>query len=346
MPSISSISDGRGVLVKVLRVGVDGTDKEINAAEYGAAPPGDPFLITGHESLGQVVEAGPNVPDSLRPGTYAVAMVRRPGQSIYDQIGRQDMTTDSEYYERGINLRHGYLTEYYVDDAAYVVPLPAALREVGVLLEPLTVAEKGLDQAFEIQRRLRIWQPRRAAVLGAGTIGLLAALAMRLRGMEVTCFSRRQAPYLNSELIGALGARYVSARDAGLAEVSSRHGPFDLIMDASGFSPLVFEAAAVLGKNGVLVLAGVTGGDTRVEIPADRINQSFVLGNKVMVGTVNASRADFERGVDDLIKAEALFPGWLQRLLTTPVQGLENHAEMLRQLTENREAIKVYVEVA
>src|SRR5919197_1426542 len=344
-PTVDDVPEGRGVLVKVLRVGVDGTDKEINAAEYGAAPPGDDYLITGHENFGQVVAVGPNVPSTIRPGTYVVASVRRPGGSLYDRIGLQDMTTDDVYYERGINLRHGYLTEYYIEDAAYVVPLPETVRNVGVLLEPLTVAEKGLNQAFEIQRRLKVWQPRRAAVLGSGTIGLLAALAMRLRGLEVTCYSRRPAPYLNSDLIEALGGHYVSSRDTSLAAAAAQHGPFDIIMEATGFSPLAFEAADALAKNGVLILSSVTGGDTRVEVNADRINQGFVLGNKVMVGTVNAARADFVRGVDDLIKAEALFPGWLSQLLTTPVRGLENYAEMLRQLTENRDAIKVYVEV-
>src|SRR5439155_26466110 len=89
-----------------------------------------------------------------------------------------------------------------------------------------------------------------------------------------------------------------------------------------------------------------TGGETKVEVNADKINQSFVLGNKVMVGTVNASRADFVSGVDDLINAEAFFPGWLSQLLTTPINGLENYAEMLRRLTDDKDAIKVFVEVA
>ncbi|HZR99024.1 MAG TPA: glucose 1-dehydrogenase [Chloroflexota bacterium] len=346
LPSLDDVPDGRGVLVRVLRVGVDGTDKEINAAEYGQAPPGDEYLITGHENFGQVVAVGPNVPASLQPSTYVVATVRRPGSSLYDQIGLQDMTTDDVYYERGINLRHGYLAEYYVEDAQYLVPLPAALEPVGVLLEPLTVAEKGLNQAFEIQRRLKVWHPQRAAVLGSGTIGLLATLALRLRGLDVVCYSLRPPSYLNSDLVAALAARYVSAQEGTLAEVAARHGPFDLIFEATGYSPLVFEAAAALGKNGVLVLASVTGGERTVEVPADRINQGFVLGNKVMVGTVNASRADFVSGVDDLVKAEAGFPGWLARLLTTPVHGLERHQEMLRHLTENANAIKVYVEVA
>src|SRR5215216_7811614 len=98
-PKVTDVADGRGVLVEVLRVGVDGTDKEINAAEYGAAPPGDRFLITGHESFGRVLEVGPNVPDTIGPGTYVVATVRRPGHSVYDRIGLQDFTTDDVYYE-------------------------------------------------------------------------------------------------------------------------------------------------------------------------------------------------------------------------------------------------------
>src|ERR671938_1008969 len=344
-PQVSDVPNGRGVLVKVLRVGVDGTDKEINAAEYGAAPPGDDFLVTGHESFGQVVEVGPNVPTTIRPGTYVVASVRRPGSSIYGKIGLQDFTTDDVYYERGINLLHGYLTEYYVEDSNYVFPLPETLREVGVLLEPTTVAEKGINHAYEIQRRLKIWQPRKALILGSGTIGLLMAMAARLRGLELTVASLPKPPYRNSELIEQLGGVYYSTQDKDLAQISEERGPFDLIMDATGFSPIIWEAAEVLGKNGVLVLSSITGGDRKAEINSDKINQSFVLGNKVMVGTVNASPADFRSGVDSLIKAQALFPGWLDKLLTTPIHGLDSYQEMIRALTEDRDAIKVFVEV-
>jgi glucose 1-dehydrogenase len=344
-PSVDQIPEGRGVLVRVLRVGVDGTDKEINAAEYGAAPEGDDFLIIGHENFGVVEEAGPNVPDTITPGTYVVASVRRPGSSIYGKIGLQDFTTDDVYYERGINLLHGYLTEHYVEDSNFVFPLPETLRDVGVLLEPTTVAEKGVNHAYEIQRRLKVWEPRRACILGSGTIGLLMALVARLRGLELTVFSLPQKPNRNAELVEQLGGQYVSSQEHSLAEASEERGPFDLIMDATGFSPIVWEAAEVLGKNGVLVLSSITGGDRKAEINSDAINQSFVLGNKVMVGTVNASPADFRSGVDDLIKAEALYPGWLAQLLTTPIRGLERYDEMIRALTEDRDAIKVYVEV-
>src|SRR3954453_8404451 len=345
-PSLDEIPGGRGVLVKVIRVGVDGTDREINAAEYGAAPPGYDFLVIGHEGFGQVLAVGPNVTE-VAPGDYVVATVRRPGHSIYDLIGTNDMTTDDVYYERGINLRHGYLTEHYVDDVEFIVKVPKGLKHVGVLLEPTTVVEKGIHQAYEIQRRLRVWHPRKAAVMGAGTIGLLAALALRLRGLDVTVFGRTQRPYLNSDLLEQLGARYESTVTSPiLGESCRRHGPFDLIFEATGASSVVFESMRALAKNGVLVLSSVTGGDKMIEVPADRINLEFVLGNKVMVGTVNATPVSFEAGVKDMAHAEAQYPGWLEQLLTHPVKGLDNWKLLLETLTSAKAAIKVYCEVS
>jgi glucose 1-dehydrogenase len=344
-PRVADIPDGRGVLVRVLRVGLCGTDRDIVAAQYGRAPAGDDFLITGHENLGQVIAVGPNTPASIRPGVFVVATVRRPGHSIYDVIGRQDVTLDSVYYERGINLLHGFLSEWYVEDCAYVVPLAPALSAVGVLAEPASVAAKGIGQAFAIQRRLPLWRPERGLVIGAGTIGLLATLILRLRGLEVTLYSRRPGPYRNSELAAAIGAGYESSSLRPMADVARDHGPFDLIFEASGFSPLVWDAAAALGANGVLVLSSVTGGSATADIPSDRINQGFVLGNKVMVGTVNASRDDFAQAADDLLLAEATHPGWLEQLLTSPIRGLEHPEAILAELVD-RDAIKAYVDVS
>jgi len=344
-PSVADVPMGRGVLVKVLRVGVDGTDREINAGEYGAAPIGYDFLVTGHESLGRVVEVGPAV-RTLGPGDYVVAIVRRPGTSIYDTIGTSDMTTDDTYFERGINLLHGFLTEHYVDDEAYIVKVPDPLRRVGVLLEPFAIAQKGLAQAWEIQRRLQVWRPRRAAVMGAGTIGLLVTLALRLRGLDVTTFSLARKPVLNADLVEAIGARYISTLDMPVSEGAKQFGAFDLVFEATGYSPIVFESMLALAKNGVLVLSSVTGGDRRVEVAADKINLEFVLGNRVMVGTVNANRGHFETGVEDLAYAEARYPGWLERLLTHSVDGLENYTELFKTLEQAKAAIKVFCEVA
>jgi len=344
-PRVEDISGGRGVQIKILRVGVDGTDKEINAAEYGAAPTGDDYLIVGHESFGRVEAVGPNVTE-FKPGDYVALTVRRPGSSIYDEIGTYDMTTDDTYFERGINLRHGYLTEYVVDEPEYIIRVPENLKEVGVLIEPMSVAQKAIEQAYRIQQRLRVWRPKRAAVLVASTLGLLSTLVLRLRGLDVTTFGNTMPPFLNSQLLEELGARYISTKEMSLTEASVEYGPFDLILEGTGYSPLVFEAMNVLAKNGVLAMVSVTGGSRQIEVPADKINLGFVLGNKVAFGSVNANREYFESGVKDLSTAELQYPGWLRKLLTHPVKDLENYAEMIRLLTETNGAIKVYCEVA
>lgn len=343
-PVVADIPNGRGVLVKVLRVGIDGTDKEINNAEYGAAPIGDEFLVIGHEGFGVVVEVGPNVRE-LQKGDHVVATVRRPGTSIYDLIGTNDMTTDDTYFERGINLRHGFLSEFYVDDAEYIVKIPRGLKNVGVLLEPMTVVQKGIAQAFEIQRRLRVWKPKRAAVMGAGTIGLLATLVLRLRGIDVTTFGRKTAPFLNTELIEELGAKYVSTGETSIPEFARAFGGFDLIFEATGSSPVVFDSMQALAKNAVLVLSSVTGGDRIVEVPADKINLDLVLGNKVIVGTVNANREYFESGVKDLSAAVLEYGDWLDRLLTHRVNGLEEFRMLFDHLSNGSDVIKVFCDL-
>jgi len=344
-PSVHDMPNGRGVLVQVLRVGVDGTDKEINAAEYGQAPPGYDFLVIGHECFGRVLEVGPNVTE-LSPGDYVVPTVRRPGGSFYDQVGQYDMTLEDTYYERGINLRHGYLTELFLDDPEYLVKIPRGLKDVAVLLEPTSIIEKGIIQAYEAQRRFKIWRPKKAAVLGAGTLGLLAALSLKMKGLDVTSFGKQTGPSQNLDLLAQLGVRYISINDLSIREAAKRYGPFDLMFEATGYSPVVFEAMESLGKNGVLVLASVTGGERQHPIPADKINLDFVLGNKLVVGTVNANREYFEAGVYDFARAQLEFPGWLSQLLTHPVTGLENYQQMMQTLTTEKNAIKVFVNVA
>ena len=344
-PSLHEVCGGRGVLVKVLRVGLDGTDKEISAGEYGVAPAGMDYLVLGHESFGVVEEVGENVSE-LAPGDFVVAVVRHPGKGLYDAIGLPDMTTEDVYYEHGISRLHGFLTEFYVDAPEYLVKIPAGLKKVAFLLEPTSVVEKGIQQAYEIQRRLKIWRPRRAAVLGAGPVGLLATLLLRLREMDVVTFALERPPYLRSDLVEAIGARYQSTQEEPLSAVSQQQGRFDLIFDARGYSPLAFEAMRALAKNGVLVLSSVTGGQREISVPADVINLEFVLGNKVMVGTVNASRDAFESGVRDLAMAESQYPGWLERLVTRRVEGLDQCPYEVRLLDTGPRAIKTCVEIA
>jgi threonine dehydrogenase-like Zn-dependent dehydrogenase len=344
-PSVQDIKNGRGVLVRVLKVGVDATDREINEAKYGNAPPGYDFLVLGHESFGIVEAVGPNV-TSVKPGDYVTATVRRPGGSIYDQIGTYDMTSEETYYERGINLLHGYLTEYFVDSDEYIVKVPPGLKHLHVLMEPMSCAAKAVQQAFEVQRRMKVWRPTRAFVLGAGQIGLLTSLILKLRGLEVYTLARSLPGTLSSQIVEGMQANYVSTTQTPLEDLARNVGKADLIVDATGSSAIAFGAMAHLGHNGVLVWTSITGGSKATEVPSDKINIEWVLGNKLLLGSVNANREHFESGIKDLALGEVMYPGVIQRILTTPVDGLDNYQEMMRNLVEEKTALKVYVNVA
>jgi len=183
-------------------------------------------------------------------------------------------------------------------------------------------------------------------VLGAGTIGLLATMVLRNRGLQVTTYGLTPAPYLNSDLVEALGARYVATQQTSLLDDVAAHGQHDLVFEATGYSPIVFDAMChTVASNGILVLASVTGGMRRSDVPSDAINLDFVLGNKVMFGTVNAGREHFEEGVRDMAMIEAHRPGWLTRLLTHRVDGLDRYDEALSLLTTPG-VIKTYVEIS
>lgn len=345
MPTLDDVPNGHGVLAKVLQVGVDATDREINEGLYGSPPEGSEFLVLGHEVLAQVVEVGPHV-RRVRPGDLVACTVRRPGGSIYDQIGRNDITSEEVYYERGINLRHGYLTEFLVDEQRYFVKIPQGLRHLGVLAEPASVVAKGIEQAYLAQQRLQVWEPQRAFVLGAGQIGLLAAMMLRLRGLEVFSFARSKPDgNLKAEIAGQYGSRYISTQQRSPADVAQEVGRPDIIFEATGHSDQAFGAMEYLGLNGALIWSSVTGGDEQVTVPADRINLEWVLGNKLLVGTVNGNWRHFEIGISDLALGEQMFPGVTERILTHPVDGLENYQQMMNLLESGR-CLKVFVNVA
>jgi threonine dehydrogenase-like Zn-dependent dehydrogenase len=343
-PHVCSIPDGRAVLVKVLQVGVDATDREINEALYGNAPPGGDHLVIGHESFGRVVEVGDKVTE-VKPGDYVSCTVRRPGDSLYDRIGRNDITSEEVYYERGINLCHGYLTEAFVDDAEFIVKVPQSLKHLGVLSEPASVCAKAIEQAYLAQQRLQVWHPRRAYVLGAGQIGLLATMMLRLRGLEVYTLATKPGPHRKSEIVEAYGATYVSTRETAMADLAAQVGKPDLIFEATGNAEVGFRAMEVLAINGALIWTSITGGQQEVTVDAARINLEWVLGNKLLVSSVNGNRRHFELGIQALAHGELTFPGVTERILTHPIAGLERYREMM-QLLEDKEALKVFVDVA
>ncbi len=303
------------VAVKVLRVGLCGTDMEINEGLYGRAPEGLDYLILGHENFGVVEEVGKKV-KGLQRGNFVVSTVRRPCGRCYNCAhGENDLCTSGAYTERGIKGRHGFMAEYYVESPQYLNKIPQGAKEIGVLLEPMSVVEKGIEHAFRIQKRM-LWKPRLAVVLGAGPVGLLAAAVLRNRGLRTVVVGREPQGDPRAQIVPQMGADYFSVEKGSLNDLPKHFGPLDLVVEATGSSAVAFAAMQSLAPNGILCLLSVTGGDKTVLEPTDQINQDLVLRNNVVFGSVNANPRHFRMGVRDLAATEKKHPHLLEKLIT------------------------------
>ncbi|HEY6538409.1 MAG TPA: glucose 1-dehydrogenase [Candidatus Dormibacteraeota bacterium] len=307
------------VEVEVVEVGVCGTDLEIANDGYGAPPPGRDSLVLGHENLGRVVAVPSGV--ELTKGQLVVATVRRPCPERCPPCaaGQSDDCLTGNYTERGIKGRDGYMAERYLEASDYLVPLPATLTKVGVLMEPSSIVEKGLIQSFSIQRGRMPWEPRQALVCGAGAIGLLAAIFLRLRDLEVSLVAKADPGSPAYTVAKTVGANLLDATEHPVAGLAKELGHLDLIFEATGASSVAMDAIAATGHNGVCCLSSVTAGARTVTVDSDSLNLDMVLGNKLVFGTVNANRRHFEAAARMLGAAVRKWPGVLEQLVTRRV---------------------------
>jgi threonine dehydrogenase-like Zn-dependent dehydrogenase len=303
------------VRVRMIRVGLCATDGEIERGVFGQAPEGSSYLILGHENFGVVEETGKKVRGWKR-GDFVVSTVRRPcGICSNCKHGDSDFCTSGQFTERGILRRHGYMAQHYVEDPRYMIKIPAAVQKIGVLLEPLSIVEKGIEQVFRIQQRMP-WKPKTAAVLGAGPVGLLAAAVLGVRGLRTIVAGREQESDARAQLAKHLKAEYVCLEKTPLNELTKLTGPLDIVIEATGSSAVAFGAMQILPPTGILCLLSVTAGYKTQPVPTDQINQGIVARNNVVFGSVNAHPRHFQMGAKDFVKIDRRCPGALEKMIT------------------------------
>ncbi|HTU06496.1 MAG TPA: glucose 1-dehydrogenase [Trebonia sp.] len=316
------------VMLRMLDIGICGTDWEICTFEYGMPPPGDDYLVIGHEALAEVAATGSAV-GRLQVGDLVVPSVRRPcphPSCLACRSGHQDYCYTGDFTERGIKEAHGYMTEYVVEHERYLDPVPPDLREFAVLTEPLTVAEKALAQVTWMMRQRPPWlDPQTpsderghglsALVLGVGPVGLLGAMAIATAGFTTYVYSRELPPNPRIDLATAIGATYLSSQDTTFAELAERVGNIDLVYEAVGHSHFALEAVRWLGINGIFVLTGVPGMQAFVETDPARTMRDLVLKNQVLLGTVNAGSDDFASALRNLDLFRNRWPEAVQTLI-------------------------------
>lgn len=331
--------------VRCLEVGICGTDREICNFVYGEPPEGSEYLILGHESLGEVIEVGASV-KNIKMGDLVVPSVRRPcvhGSCQPCRAGLQDFCATGEFVERGIKAQHGYMIEEYVEHEHFLYVAPEPLREVAVLVEPLTIAEKAMAQVWLAQDRLP-WikvdpnaQQRgrglKALVLGAGPIGILGTMKMMIEGFDTYVYSRSRKPNCKADLIESVGAKYISALDHSVGELAQIVGNIDLVYEAMGVSRIAYDVLQMLGNNGIFIFTGIPSPKPPIEIDADRIMRNVVLKNQIVIGTVNADASSFESALDDLGVFMKRWPSAIRSVISGRYRVDDCHELLLNEAT-------------
>ena len=335
------------VKLRVLEVGICGTDRELAAGGRASAPPGEEELILGHEMLGEVVEVGENVL-LFKKGDLAVVTVRRSCNECDLCIkGFPDFCVSEHYKERGIKGLHGFQSTWVVDHEKFLVKVPHSLRSCGVLCEPMSVIEKAIDELLVIQKtRLPLWanqeeyKNKQALVVGLGPLGLLACVILRLRAFNVYAMDIVSRESKRAEIAEEIGGIYIDGREIKHRDFSSNYGQMDIIVEATGVASLAYSILDTLGMNGGAVFTGIPEPHGTFEIEGAYLMSHLVLKNQVLLGSVNAGQRHWELAVVDLENAKKRWGKTIEKLITSRVP-YDQFKELF--LSKHADEIKVVI---
>jgi threonine dehydrogenase-like Zn-dependent dehydrogenase len=337
------------IKMKMLQVGICGTDREQVSGGRAMAPNGQTELIIGHEMFGQVIEIGNEV-ESVKVGDYGVFSVRRGcGKCIACNNNRSDMCFTGEYTERGIKGADGFQAQFVVDKQNYFIEVPSEIKELGVLTEPMSVAAKAIDEALIIQgarfqdfENSEDWfKGKKALVAGIGAIGILAAFALRLRGAEVYGMDIVDRDSLRPRVLEEIGGKYVNGKEVQVTDLDDYLGNMDFVFEAVGLADLQIELIDALGVNGIYVATGIPEGNRPITLNGSDLMRQLVLKNQVVLGSVNASIHHYKMAVADLNGSFQKWPGALRKVVTERIP-FEEFEKALHEHSQNE--IKVIVD--
>ncbi len=322
------------VLIRVKEVGVDGTDTNIVRHNLQDIAEDHNEIDMGHEMVG-VVEAVGNEVKSLATGDAVVMTVRR-GCGICQPClhNQSDMCMTGLYTERGIHKQDGFLTEFVVDQEQYIVKVPPRLVQLAVFTEPLSIAEKGIEQIKVIQSRLPWACPhakhaydsphwggcKTALVIGAGPLGLLATALLRLSEAYtyVSDILPEDSPRVH--LVKHMGAHYMDTRAKTPKEMvelcCSPTGNLDIIFEAAGAAATAIELINYMSRSSIYVMTGIPREELLMQVDAAQLVRQIVRYNQVVVGSVNSNRSHFEMAIKDITEINSHFGSMLEEMIT------------------------------
>ncbi|UCG54955.1 MAG: alcohol dehydrogenase catalytic domain-containing protein [Dehalococcoidia bacterium] len=348
------------VMVRVKEVGVDGTDLTLVKHQLQDIEEASDSIVLGHEMVGIVEEVGRRV-KSLSPGDIVVVTVRRGCDICQPCLHNQsDMCMTGLYTERGLHKRNGFLSQFVVDKEQYITKVPDGLERLAIFTEPLSICEKAVEQIRIIQSRLpwacphpehkfdsRQWGTcKTALVVGAGSLGLLAAALLRLSGVLTFLADIVPEDSLKVHMVEDIGANYINAsnkKPKELVEICcSVTGNLDIILEAAGAAATAVELINYMSRSSIYVMTGIPREKISIKLDAAQMVRQIVRYNQVIVGSVNSNRRHFEMAIRDIPDINLKFTNIMNEMITHcfPIRDYNKAFEL-----DDKNHIKTVIEV-
>ncbi len=314
--------NSKEVLVKTLFTGICGTDRGIvnGLLTFSRPPTGKEYLVLGHEGFGQVIDVGDGI-KKIKKGDYVVPIVRRGcGKCSNCLVGRQDFCETGEFVEAGIRGHDGFMRDEFIEEEEYLVKIPSDIKDIAVLLEPLSNVVKAYNELTFLQRRMIWWcrdgsySCKNAVIIGSGPIGILFGMLFSSQGFNTYILNRRDPSTVEEYITKKVNIEFVNT-----LKTPSLSFNIDVLVDTSGHPSAFIPLMKLLNKNSAVILFGTTGRE-KSEITAELV--TFLVENNILlVGSVNASKKDFMDGVNYLTIWKNIYGDSLNRMITNVVKA-------------------------
>lgn len=348
------------VLVRMKEVGLDGTDYEIVKNNSPDIAEGRDRIVLAHEGVGVVESVGSAV-KSVVPGDIVALTVRRGcGQCQPCLHNQSDMCMTGLFTERGIYKADGILTRFVVDKEQYVVKVPPDIKHLAVLIEPLSIVEKGIHELRVIQSRVPWYCPHSdhdwllpewggckvALVMGAGPLGILATALIRLANAQTYTADIVPEDHPKAQLVKEMGALYINAQGKEPEEIiefcCTPSGQLNIIFEASGAARTALRLIRFMSNSSIYTMTGIPSGDFKLEVDAALMVRRVIKYNQVIVGSVNSNRKHFEMALQDLGEINQQFNHVLEKMVTrrVPFQDYQQAFDL-----SDKSQVKTVVEI-
>ncbi|MFA6035450.1 MAG: alcohol dehydrogenase catalytic domain-containing protein [Candidatus Micrarchaeia archaeon] len=361
MLPVPKIETPTQVLVRIKQVGLDGTDFSMVQHDKKDIADGREEIIIGHEMMGVVEDVGRKVMN-FRPGDAVTITVRRGCGICWPcKQGQSDYCLTGQFKERGLHKLDGFLTKYAVEEEENVVKLQPGTEKFGILVEPLSIAEKAVEQVRLVQSRTQpscghpshAWNTdhwgncKTALVIGVGTLGCLTAAMLRMNGVTTFATARTSEDSFRVKVLRQLGCDYMPVDDKGegiekVVEHCQRDRHLDIIIEAAGASELALSVIPYMSRSSVYVLTGIPRGQQLATMDTNRLLRHIVRYNQAVVGSVNSNKTHFEKAVDDIRMINEKFGNILESYVTTRFP-LSEYKKAFAY--EDRNSIKIAVDI-